>query len=112
MTSQSQRACRVTSGATTSQPVAAIVYTVYLSIRTDIDPPCDETERGTPRTMLRQAANEKLSTDMTEMIVDERHRLRPFSTEKTGASPSPDLGRKADMSIGDSAKVAAMTNDD
>ena len=75
-TSQFLRACVASPGAKKTQPRARTEYSVNLASRPRVDDAGDESDSGIPMATARLAASEKLSTDVIEMTVEAKQRLK------------------------------------
>ena len=76
--SQFQTASSSCEGMKSNQPKPRTVYTLYLANLSPKLGDGEERSNGRPRAKARVAASEKLSTEITEVMVAAKHRLRDF----------------------------------
>jgi len=78
-------ASAVSPGAKRSQPRASIAYSANFASPAGLDREGAESVSGRPIETASVAAREKFRTDVTEMTVEARHRLKDLSTMYFGA---------------------------
>lgn len=67
--------------------------------------------RGIPNATASMSAREKLRTDITEMMVDAKHRFNAFRTTETGATSERRWSRRNAAASGAIATIAKRVYD-
>ena len=93
--SQSSMDFRNSVGAKISHPNPSVTYARYVMRRRGRERGGEGRDSGIPRASARDAAREKLSTEVTEMTVEARHMLRDLRSAGSGASSALDLSGSA-----------------